>query len=87
MTENTVWILLYMLLAAAFAYMIGWVYGEQVCRRKNAEEQLAELSNYLPRIWSETQMQQRQLKEMRSILNDAYKHIVAVSKGLKNPAR
>ena len=87
MTQNTVEILMSMLLAAPFAYMIGWISGEQVSRRKSAEEQLAELSNYLPRIWSGTQAQQRQLKEMRSILNDAHKHIVAVSKGLKNPAR
>jgi hypothetical protein len=87
MTQNTVEILMSMLLAAAFAYMIGWISGEQVSRRKGAEEQLAELSNYLPRIWSGTRAQQLELKQMRSILNDAHKHIGAVSKGLKNPAR
>ena len=32
MKENTVCILTYMLLVAAFAFMIGWVCGEQVCR-------------------------------------------------------
>jgi hypothetical protein len=32
MKENTVWILTYMLLVAAFAYVIGWVSGELVCR-------------------------------------------------------
>jgi hypothetical protein len=87
MTENTVEILMSMLLAAAFAYMIGWISGEQVSGRKSAEEQLAELSNYLPRIWSGTRTQQLELKQMRSILNDAHKQIVAVSKGLKNTAR
>ena len=44
MKENTVWILTYLLVVAAFAYMIGWVSGELVCRCKNAEEKVAELS-------------------------------------------
>ena len=83
MTENTV----YILLAAAFAFMIGWVCGQQVCHRKNAEEQLAELSKNLPHACSGTKAQQRQFKELRSVLNDTHKHIVAVSKALKIPAR
>jgi hypothetical protein len=87
MKDNTVWILLYMLLAAAFAYMIGWISGDQVSRRKSAEQRLAELTSYLPRIWSKASDQQHELKQMRSVLNDAHKQIVAVSKGLKNPAR
>jgi septal ring factor EnvC (AmiA/AmiB activator) len=87
MKDNTVWILLYMLLAAAFAYMVGWISGDQVSRRKSAEQQLAELTSYLPRIWSSTSDQQLELKQIRSVLNDAHKQIVAVSKGLKNPAR
>jgi hypothetical protein len=84
MTQNTVWILTYILFAAAFAFMIGWVCGQQVCRRKNAEQQL---SNNLPLACSGTKAQQRQFKELRSVLNDAHKHIVAVSKALKIPAR
>jgi hypothetical protein len=38
MKENTAGILTYTLLVAAFAYMIGWVSGELICRCKNAEE-------------------------------------------------
>ena len=38
MTENTVAIQWYMLMAAAFGFMIGWTCGEQVCRRQHAEE-------------------------------------------------
>jgi hypothetical protein len=60
---------------------------QQVCRRKNAEQQLAELSTNLPRACSGTKAQQRQFKELRSVLNDAHKHILAVSKALKIPAR
>ncbi len=86
MKENTVWILTYMLLVAAFAYMIGWVCGELVCRCKNAEEKVAELYEQREHSCSGTQ-QQRQFKELRSVLNDVHKHIVAVSKALKIPAR
>ena len=85
MKENTICILTYMLLVAAFDFMIGWVCGQQVCRRKNAEQQLAELTNNLPRACSGTKAQLRQFKELRSVLNDAHKHIVAVSKSPKNP--
>jgi hypothetical protein len=87
MKENTICILTYMLLVAAFAFLIGWICGQQVCRRKNAEQQLAELSNNLPRACFGTKAQQRQFKELRSVLNDAHKHIIAVSKALKIPAR
>jgi uncharacterized protein HemX len=87
MKENTALILTYMLLVAAFAYMLGWVCGEQVCRRKNAEEKVAELYDQLEHTCSGTQEQRRQFKELRSVLNDAHKHIVAVSKALKIPAR
>jgi hypothetical protein len=87
MKENTAWILTYMLIVAAFAYMIGWVSGELVCRCKNAEEQLAELRDQPPQTCSGPQVQVRQFKELRSVLNDVHKHIVAVSKALKIPAR
>jgi hypothetical protein len=86
MKENTAWILTYMLLVAAFAYMIGRVSGELVCRCKNAEEKVAELYDQLEHTCSGTQ-QKRQFKELRSVLNDVHKHIVAVSKALTIPAR
>jgi hypothetical protein len=85
--ETTVWILTYMLLVAAFAYIIGWVNGELLSRCKNAEEQLAELRDQPPQACSGTPEQRRQFKELRSVLNDVHKHIVAVSKALKIPAR
>ena len=36
MTENTVAILLYMLMAAAFGFLVGWTCGEQVTCRQYA---------------------------------------------------
>jgi hypothetical protein len=47
MTENTVAIQWYMLMAAAFGFMIGWTCGEQVCRRQHAEERVDELTEQL----------------------------------------
>jgi hypothetical protein len=86
MKENTPWILTYMLLVAAFAYVIGWVSGEMVSRCKNAEEKVAELSEQLEHSCPGTQ-QQRQFRELRSVLHDLHKRVVAVSKALKIPAR
>ena len=86
MKETTVWILTYMLLVAAFAYVIGWVNGELLSRCKSAEEQLAELRDQPPQTCSGMQEHRRQFKELRSVLNDTHKHIVAVSKALKIPA-
>jgi hypothetical protein len=86
MTENTAYILMWMLLAAAFAFIIGWVSGEQVARCKNAEKKLAELSEQREHSCSGTQ-QQRQFKELHSVLHDLHKRVVAVSKALKIPAR
>ncbi len=85
MKETTAWILTYMLLV--FAYMIGWVSGELLSRCKNAEEQLAELRDQPPQTCAGMQEHRRQFKELRRVLNDAHKHIVAVSKALKIPAR
>jgi Flp pilus assembly protein TadB len=87
MSENTVWILLYMLLAASFGLMIGWVCGEQVSRRKNAEAMVEDLSERLEQASSEAPARNRQLQEMRKVLNDTHKQILAVSKALKNSAR
>jgi L-serine deaminase len=87
MKENTAWILTYMLLVAAFAYMIGWISGELLGRCKNAEEKVAELYEQREHTCLGTKAQQRQFKELRSVLNDVHKHIVAVSKALKIPAR
>jgi septation ring formation regulator EzrA len=68
-------------------YVIGWANGELLSRCKNAEEKVAELHDQLENTCSGTQQQRRQFKELRSVLNDVHKHIVAVSKALKIPAR
>jgi hypothetical protein len=73
------------LIFAAFGLMVGWALGDEVRRRKNAEERVDDLRDQLQRAGAPTQ--ERQLKEMRAVLNDAHKHILAVSKGLQKQPR
>jgi hypothetical protein len=71
------------MLSAALGVKAGQLWGEEIRRRKYAEEQLAELRNQSPQTGSGMPEHRRQFKELRSVLNDAHKHIVAVSKALK----
>ncbi len=73
------------LLSVGLGLIAGWTCGDEVRRRKNAEAKVEDLRQHLQHACSGAPTQERQLKEMRSILNDAHKHILAVSKGLKNP--
>jgi hypothetical protein len=86
MSDTIVSILFYISIAATLGFMIGWLCGEQVARRKNAEAMVQELGERLEEASSETS-QDRQLSQMRRVLNDAHRHILAVSKGLKNQPR
>ena len=83
--ENTAWTPFFMLLVVALGFMIGWVlWRTRSAAGKMPRRMVAELSEQREPACSPTQ-QHRQFKEMRSVLNDAHKHIVAVSKALKIP--
>jgi hypothetical protein len=73
------------LIFIALGLMIGMALGDDARRRKNAEEQVEDLREQLKR--APVPLQERQLREMRSVLNDAHKHILAVSKGLEKQPR
>jgi hypothetical protein len=68
------------MLSAGLGVTAGRLLGNEILRRKNAKAKAENL-----RLHAHTL--EHQLKEMRSVLNDAHKHIVAVSKALKIPAR
>jgi hypothetical protein len=72
------------LLAAAAGLTIGWVGCENVYRRKHAEITVNALRQQTAPASSPDTIQ-RQLRQIRGVLNDAHKHILAVSKGLKKP--
>jgi hypothetical protein len=72
------------LLSVGLGLMLGWVCGDEVRRRKNAEAKVEDLNLQAA---SQPPTPERQLREIRKVLNDAHKHIVAVSKALKKTAR
>jgi hypothetical protein len=82
MTEDP-YILLWILIFTASGLMVGWTLGDEVRRRRCAEEKIEDLRVQLKH--APVPLQERQLREMRSVLNDAHKHILAVSKGLEKP--
>ena len=79
--KNIVWTLL----AAGVGLTLGWACGH-VGRGKNAEAMVADPRQHLPSAGSPDKAQERQLKKIRSVVNDIHKHILAVSKGLQKPA-
>jgi hypothetical protein len=87
MTENTVVILLYMLMATAFGVLIGRACQDQICRRQHAEERVEELTDQFADLRSGTSISHRQFKELRGVLNNAHKHILAVSKAFQKAPR
>jgi predicted nucleic acid-binding Zn-ribbon protein len=76
-----------MLIAASFGLIIGWTCGDEIRRRKNAEEQLDDLRERLSQSASEIPSVQRMLKEQRGVLNDLHKRIVSLTKGIQSQPR
>ena len=85
MTEDTVYILLWMLIVFSMGFVIGWAFGEELERRRCAEEQVEDLRDQLKHAG--TLGLDRRLRLMHSTLNDAHKLILAVSKGLQKQPR
>ena len=86
MNVTIVDVLFYMSITAVLGCLFDWLCGGQIARRACAEAMVRELRERLEQPTSKTS-QDLQLTEMRHVLNDAHKHIVAVSKGLKNKPR
>jgi hypothetical protein len=84
-TEATANILLWMLLAFGLGLAIGWVCGEQLSRRRCAEEKVEDLRGQLKHAGALAL--DRRLRQMHGTLNDAHKLILAVSEGLQKQPR
>jgi len=87
MTENIVLILILTLIAAGTGFILGWDVCQQVCRCKNAEAMVADLTQRLEKASFKTLPPEAQLKKMAAVLNDAHKQITAVTKALVKPAK
>ena len=73
------------LLSVGLSLLAGYLYGDELRRRKNAEEYARDLTRLLEKVSFKMPPPEAQLKKMAAVLNDAHKQITAVSKALKKP--
>ena len=75
------------MLAGSVGLAAGWAIGDLVRRYRHGVQQLDALRRQLPQPYSAILFQQRQLREMRGVLNDLHKMVRAVTKSLgKRPS-
>jgi uncharacterized protein YlxW (UPF0749 family) len=77
---------LWMVLSAAFGFMIGETYGDQARHRKCLEQANADLRDQLQNTQPCTPTLQRELNQQRRVINDIHKRVVAVTKSLEKRA-
>jgi len=71
-------------LTTAVGLVAGWALGDLVRRYRHGVEQLDTLRRQLPQPYSAVLFQQRQLREIRGVLNDLHKMVRGVTKSLEN---
>jgi len=83
MIENSADFLpIWMLMSAAFGFIIGDAFGDSRRHRKCLEQVNDDLRDQLAEAHTEGEPIHRQLRQQRGILNDIHKHVTAVSKAL-----
>jgi hypothetical protein len=82
MTEHALSILIGVLIVVGIGFLLGLIHGRERSRLQCAEEKVDDLRNQLKHA-----SMPAQLREIRSVINDAHKHILAVSKGLEKQPR
>ena len=87
MTDNPADFLpLWMVLSAAFGFLIGELCGDYRRHRICLEETNEDLRQRLDQAAAETKPIERALKEQRGLLHDLHRRLLAVSKGLEKRA-
>jgi hypothetical protein len=76
---------IWMVLSAAFGFVVGDGFGESIGRRKCLEEANQDLRAQLKKVHRDDESLHRELKQQRGVINDIHKRVVAVSKGLGKP--
>jgi len=84
--ESAAFLPIWMLLSAAFGFMIGEAYGDQARHRKCLEQANADLRNQLQNAQPCTPTLQCELDQQRHVINDIHKRVVAVTKTLEKRA-
>ena len=84
--ESADFIPIWMLLSAAFGFLIGEAFGDSRRHRQCLEQANEELREQLQNNPSNTTLLRSALDQQRRVINDIHKRILAVSKGLEKPA-
>jgi hypothetical protein len=74
---------MWMLLSAAFGFLIGEAFGDSRRHRKCLEQTNDDLRDELDKAHAFEQPLHRELKRQRGIINDIHKQLAAVTKGLQ----
>ena len=74
------------LLSVSLSLLAGYIYGDELRRRKHAEKHVDDLTKQLDKASLKTPLPEAQIKKMAAVLNDAHRQITTVSKALKKPA-
>jgi hypothetical protein len=78
---------IWIVLSAAFGFIVGDGFGESIGRRNCLEQTNAELRDQLEKARASEEPLRSELKGLRGEINDIHKRVVAVSKGLgKHPS-
>ena len=84
MTESPAdFVPIWMILSAAFGFIIGEVCGDYRRHRNCLQEANEELRERLEETAAESKPIQRALKEQRGVIDDIHSRLLAVSKGLE----
>ncbi len=75
----------WMLLSAAFGFIVGYAFGDQNRYRKCLEQENEDFRDQLQNTQPSTPIQQRALDQQRRVINDIHKRVVAAQKGLEKP--
>ncbi len=81
--ESAAALSLWMLLSAAFGFMVGDALGQNFGRRKCLEEANENLREELEKVRAGEAPMRGELKRQRGLLHDIHKRVVAVSKSLE----
>ena len=76
---------LWMLISAAFGFMVGEAVGGQARVRKYLEQANDDLREQLQAAQPTPSTLQQELSQQRRVINDIHKRIAAVTKGLQKP--
>ena len=85
--ESADFIPIWMLLSAAFGFLIGEAFGDSRRHRQCLEQANEELREQLQNNPSNTTLLRSALDQQRRVINDIHKRVLVVTKGLEKQAR